>query len=227
MEPFQFGLILVGFLLAFAGEYLFRRAITVGGGIMGALAGVLSAAGTNESVIGSVVAGAIVGMILIHVLYFVVVTGIGFLTGGVIGFLGTQSPEVALGSAMIGAMLVWILETVVIIVSTALVGSALIVTGVSLGGAELTVESLQLFSIWTIVIASVGIIVQAAGSVRGGKEVQTAGGQSTGTNLSIGDIILLPLAIPLGGDGRDSPNSILIESDDDSFNDEGFRDRKV
>lgn len=207
----------VGLALALFGAFLFRTALRTFGGLLGAVLGAQAASGGDA--LGGLVFGAIVGVIAVETLYTLVVVGPGFLAGFVLGFGVFQSLELALVAGLVGAGVAWMLESVMLVVSTAFVGGVVTSTALATtGGAGLTVQSLQLFGVPTLVVTAVGIVSQVSTSAWGGGDENDDEATASRPALSVWSLV------PTAGRARESAE-VLLERREGTFSDRGFEPR--
>jgi hypothetical protein len=132
-------LILIGILACFAGTRFFRTVLTLIGVVAGGLAGALLLRESGETIMlaGGVI-GAIIGGVLVNLLFSFAMTLIGVVLGITVGLfiistIGTTDPLVNViivaVLALIGAVLAARFERLIIAVATALIGAIMITEG--------------------------------------------------------------------------------------------------
>lgn len=213
MLPLQLAALGVGLSLALFGAFLFRTALKTFGGLLGAVLGSVAASGSGDEVLGGLLFGAILGVVAVETLYALVVVGPGFLAGGALGLGTFQSLELAVVTGLLGAGVAWVLESVVLVVSTAFIGGVVTSTALSMGGGTgLTLQSLQLFSLPTLLVTVVGVVSQV-----GANSWAADGADVTASRpeLSVWSFV------PTAGRARE-PGEVLLERRDGTFSDSGF-----
>jgi len=214
MLVLQLALFVLGIALAIAGAVLFRATLKTFGGVFGAAVGALSSGGTGGSVLGGVVFGAIVGVVIVDAVYTLFVVGPGLLAGAVIGFATFGSIEAAAVTALVGAAVASALESAILVLSTAFVGGVLVSTALSLGGeTALSLQSLDVVSAATAVVAIVGVLVQV-----GITATVDLTGDRARPEISIWSLV------PTAGRARE-PGEVILERREGTFSDQGFESR--